>query len=329
MNEININEMLNTELEKVSVCIKDLLKSKNRIMQSVMNWVVRSKGKMLRPQMVILCSKFGDEEKDVSELAALVEILHMATLVHDDVIDDAEKRRGLLSVQKKFGKNMAVYSGDFMLFSSLGKIGERLSNDEVRIYYSKFYPLMEQICDGELGQNAMLYNINITENKYLSNIKGKTAAMFEFACGLGAAAAKCSENVEKNLSEFGLNYGILFQIMDDLLDYKSSVGIIGKPVYQDFENGIYTLPVIYALENASCRKEIIKIKKAVKKNGFTSELTDRLTEAIVKADGFKRCFERAENFYNNARNALAELPCTAERKYMEALLDKLYSDIQG
>lgn len=313
---------LEREMEKVNRHIKRLLKSDNAKMQEVMDWVLQEKGKQLRPKLVLLSSKFGKSQNDATEFAAILEIVHMASLVHDDVIDEADTRRGKLSVQKKFGKNMAVYAGDYMIFAAFGS-GNLEYNEDFR----KLYKTMNQICYGELGQNEWLYNMDISVEEYIRNITGKTASMFQLACEVGGIIGEADKETAKNLADYGKYFGILFQIQDDLLDYRSDEKTIGKPIYQDFANGIYTLPILFALKDVELKRRLLKMKSQIEGKGITKMQCDELTEIIQSANGFEKCYEKAREYYDLAKKALESLPEQDEKEYLQMLIDNIYEKI--
>lgn len=200
---INIEDVpgLETELQMVNTHIERLCRSNNKSMQKMLDWVLNARGKQIRPILTLLCARLKGKAVDATEVAAVIEICHTASLIHDDIIDEADTRRGQLSVQKKFGKEMAVYAGDFMIFSTIRRTG--LKN---KPWYGLMFDKLETMCDGEVSQFDNRYNTEITEEKYIENILGKTSAMFSIACGSGAYEGKCkdsevlaAERLQKNL----------------------------------------------------------------------------------------------------------------------------------
>jgi heptaprenyl diphosphate synthase len=268
---------------------------------------------------LLLSARFGDAAIDVTEYAAIIEIIHMASLVHDDIIDDASYRRGRESVQKKYGKKIAVYAGDFMLFSAISTTN--IAFDEK---YRKMNKVLQNLCYGELGQNAWLYNMDITVEQYLKNITGKTASMFELACSIGGMAANAAEKIIQELTDYGKNLGVLFQIRDDLFDFQPAGKVFSKPTHQDFSNGIYTLPVIYAMEDEKCKKRLTAIKKNC---AFNKKDCQEITQIIVSANGFERCYHTAYQYYAAVQKALENLPEQDEKKYLKDLAEKIFADI--
>lgn len=157
--------------------------------------------------LTLLCSRLKGKKVDATEVAAIIEICHTASLIHDDIIDDADTRRGQLSVQKKFGREMAVYCGDFMIFAAMGRTDLR-----IKPWYRAMFSRLEMMCDGEISQYDNQYNTDIKEEKYMENIVGKTSAMFSIACEAGAYEGKCDPDEIEAIDEFAKNLGFLFQI---------------------------------------------------------------------------------------------------------------------
>lgn len=310
-------------LGDVNAAIAEFLHTDNEKMREVMEWVIARKGKQLRPRLVLLSSHFGKGvNKKVVDFAAMLEIIHMASLVHDDVIDDADIRRGAASVQRKFGRSMAVYAGDFMIFAVFSAktflLDPRLNH---------VYATMRRICSGELGQHTNLYNFDITIDQYVANISGKTAGMFELACELGASVGKAPSSAVRRLGEFGHNLGILFQIQDDILDYRAGDGSVDKPTYQDFSNGIFTLPLLFAMESPELKRRLIQIDAETRGKALSKTHQREIDEIIRAGDGFAKCLSAAEPFRQKAAAALSGLPDRVEKDYLASLLDKVYARI--
>ena len=205
---------MKAEMEKVNRHIERLCHSNNASMRKVIDWILEARGKQIRPILTLLCAKLKNKKVDATEMAAIIEICHTASLVHDDIIDDADERRGQLSVQKKFGREMAIYAGDFMIFVTLGRTDFRL-----KPWYRDMFQKLEVMCDGELAQFDNQYNVNISENQYIANIIGKTSSMFGIACGAGAYEGGCNIKEREMVDAFSTNFGLLFQIRDDLMDF--------------------------------------------------------------------------------------------------------------
>lgn len=318
-----VNALLQTDMAAVNTHIERILASENSKMQEIVDWILQARGKQLRPKILLLSSRFGKKNSELVKLAAMLEIVHMASLVHDDVIDNCDVRRGFLSVQKKFGKHMAVYSGDFMIFRVVSEAAKSKGYKK----YLPLYDVFQKLCYGELGQDKALFDVNISESEYIENISGKTASMFEAACELGAIASRATDDVKNNLCIYGKCLGILFQIRDDLLDYISNEEKLGKPVLQDFVNGIYTLPIIYSYADPASKKELAEIRDAVTEKGMTAELEKLLLKKVINEKGLEKTRAKAKEYYITASEALENLPRCTERDMLGKILDAVYNDI--
>jgi len=239
---------------------QELLGSGGRFQREIFRYLLRSPGKGLRPLLVLMCSGFSTSRADVKPLAAGMEMLHLATLVHDDIVDRADKRRGKDSINALWGDGAAVITGD-MLFGKSLKLVERYGNKAVKVYAE----IIERMVSGEFQQMEAVFDYSLTEASYLSIAGKKTAYFFSQCCRLGAWAAGVCQDQVKILERFGFLLGLAFQIQDDIMDWFSSEGELGKPVGQDLRRGIITLPLIKALKLSEKREEI---KKIIDKENF-------------------------------------------------------------
>ena len=205
---------------------------------AVLDDAASSQGKMIRPRLVLMAGSFGTDRDDVRErlykLAAVVEMTHLASLIHDDVVDDAPVRRGKPSVQSKYGKNAAVYAGDFLM----SRITFYLMREGLNRAGMVIAQAVEEMCAGEIGQAMCRYKEDVTIDQYLQNIHGKTVALFRACCRIGAMESGCDERVSRMLESFGECLGFMFQMRDDLLDFVPDSSMIGKKAHQDFREGI-------------------------------------------------------------------------------------------
>ncbi len=236
---------LQNELETVKLLINDKTHSKFKEVQLIIDDVMGNEGKMLRPFLVLLSAQFGQyEEKKIKLLAGAVEILHMATLVHDDIIDEAKLRRNKPSIQSKYGKDMAVYAGDYLLAKSISILNDETFEPE---NVKKLSKAISQICESELMQYQSRFKVMSIKN-YLKVISGKTAALFAVSLYIGALESQCDEKLAKHLGRIGYELGMAFQIIDDLLDFDENQQKVGKSTLSDFTNGYFTIPVLFALK---------------------------------------------------------------------------------
>ena len=268
----------------------------------------QSRGKRLRPGLLLMASRYGtDFEKArdrLCRLGALVELVHMASLIHDDIVDDAPLRRGLPTVQAKYGKDMAVYAGDLIL----SRIVQSLFRDGFTRVGALFGEAVESMCMGELGQMDARFREDATVDQYMHNIYGKTAALCRLACLAGAVESGCSGQIRDRLEELGINFGYMFQIRDDLLDFVSDAGQEGKPTQIDFREGILTLPVLYTMEDETARPQIIDLIRAAKAGNFGMPEEARLRKLVSESGGLARAAADMEMYADRALQAIASLP---------------------
>lgn len=309
---------INRDLVKVNEHIESLCKSNNASMQKVIDWVLASRGKQIRPILTLLCSKLKGKRKDASEMAAVVEIAHTASLIHDDVIDNADERRGQLAVQKKFNREMAVYAGDFMIFVTLGRTNLRL-----KPWYRDMFQNLEVMCDGELAQFDNQWNSDITEEQYISNIIGKTSSMFRIACVSGAHIGGCDETERYSIGEYAANFGLLFQMRDDLMDFVSTRKISLKTVHNDFKFGYYTLPAIHTFANPECGDELRSFAESARIGELENVDDEKINELITKAGGFEYTYKKIKAYASAAIDSLACFPDTKYRRKLEEIIQYL------
>lgn len=307
---------INTELQMVNTHIERLCQSNNESMQKILDWVLKARGKQIRPLLTLICARLKGKSVDVTEVAAIIEMCHTASLIHDDIIDEADTRRGQLSVQKKFGKEMAVYTGDFMIFAAISRTGLRK-----KPYYGSIFEQLERMCDGEVSQFEHRYDIEISEEKYIENIIGKTSAMFCIACETGAYEGKCSDSEISAIKRYAENFGLIFQLRDDLMDFLPTDDLPKKIVHNDFWNGYYTLPAIHTFSDCSNGAKLRQIAMDIK-NGLYSELADNhIAELISSADGFGYTLTRIDQYAEEAKQSLNVFKDSIARKKLLELVD--------
>jgi octaprenyl-diphosphate synthase len=270
-----IKEPIALELQQYDVVFKEIMSSNIKLVDTVVKYIVKHKGKSLRPLLVLLSAKLvGEPVKNTYRVAAIVEMLHSASLIHDDVVDEATVRRGFPSVNAVWKNKVAVLIGDYLLSKCLigATLTERLEVMNILANSAK------RLSKGELLQIEKSIRMNITEEEYLSMISDKTAALIGAAAELGALSASDNKEDSEKLRNFGENLGIAFQIHDDLLDYYGHQSIIGKPVGNDFKEKKITLPLIHSFQKAQ-PKEIKRIKKMLNKGVTRKEVSYIITFA--------------------------------------------------
>jgi heptaprenyl diphosphate synthase len=272
--------------------------------------LLKAGGKRIRPVFVLLAGKFGDYRLDVMKRVAVpLELIHMASLVHDDVIDDAETRRGQLTVKSKWDNRIAMYTGDFIHGKAL-TIAAQLPDPQIHQILSN---ALVQMCIGEMEQIRDFFNTEQTIRNYLLRIRRKTALLIAISCQLGAVAASADSQTSNRLYRYGYNVGMAFQIGDDLLDLYGTEKQIGKPPGSDMRQGNITLPVLLALQDPSIRDPLLKEIASIREHGGKKD-AGRAIELIRKSDGGDLADQLANRYIKKALQALEGLPNVAAKK---------------
>ncbi len=263
----------------------------NGLIKNMLDHLLETEGKCLRAGLTILTGKIRNGDRDrMINAAAAFEMLHMATLAHDDVIDDSKMRRGKESIQSKFGKDVAVYTGDYIIVKAFRFISE----EKIEILPT-FARGFERICEGEIIQNLNKNNGNITFKEYLKVISGKTATLFSMCAWAGAHIGNMEEKEKRQLASSGKHIGMAFQIMDDCRDYLGDEKSLQKKPGSDIENGIYTLPLILALKS----KEIPNLREMM-----TEGKIEEIFYAIKKSNSIDEAKKIAQRYLNKAVDEL-------------------------
>lgn len=312
----SIKKPIAQELEIFESRFKDSMKSSVSLLDTIMNYIVKRKGKQMRPMFVLLTSKAcGEINEKTYRGASLVELLHTATLVHDDVVDDSFKRRGFFSINALWKNKIAVLVGDYLLSKGLVL---SLENDD-------FYELkllshaVRQMSEGELLQIEKTRGLNFSEEIYFDIITKKTASLIASCCAIGAAASgKADENQVEKMREFGELVGIAFQIKDDLFDFGDDD--VGKPLGIDIKEKKLTLPLIYALNKAdkSTRKHYTHI---IRKQNKNEKKVREVIDFVRSSGGIEYARNSMKSYQERALNILAELPDSESKESLRLLVE--------
>ncbi|WP_054743748.1 polyprenyl synthetase family protein [Cellulosilyticum ruminicola] len=296
------------ELEAVIDLMDKNAYCKDKVIENSIKELVHTSGKMLRPGFSIIASKFGNYESERTQvLAAILEMFHMATLVHDDVIDEAKLRRGRETIQSKYGKNYAVYIGDYLFCICFKLLAQTASLHSIQMDSKA----MSRICLGEVEQLNSRFDQTATVKDYLKRISGKTAELFALSLYLGAAESECNKNMSRLFWNIGYNIGMAFQIIDDVLDYTSVNEVLGKESNHDVKEGVYTLPLIYALE-----KKPQVLVDLLSKESYTNEDVELVKHLVFKYEGVEKARVLAKKYTAKAFKLIAKLP---DNQYKEML----------
>lgn len=312
------NSDLNKKLEEVREKIENEIRIGDRYLNGSLDYVKATTGKMLRPMLLLAGASFGKKKlsKRVIDLAAAVETLHIATLVHDDIIDEAKLRRGQQSIQAKYSKEYAVYMGDFLLSRCFLMLSQLDIERELAVKIAK---AVNQICLGEMKQNKWRYDMEITPLDYLKIISGKTAALFSLSLSSGAYHTKAKFETVKLLAKIGFKIGMAFQLIDDVLDYEGDANLVGKEVKSDIIRGYYSLPLIFALRTE--KKE--KIKSILNDNEIDDIKINHLIKAIIESSGIHKTKELAKRYTDDALRLIKKLPDCDGKEVLEEMIPKL------
>ena len=307
-------QLIDQDLTKFEDYFKVAVKSNAPLLDRIMQYIVKRKGKQMRPMFVLLSAKLGGEiTTSTYRAASLVELLHTATLVHDDVVDESPERRGFFSINALWKNKIAVLVGDYLL--SKGLLLSLNNNDyKVLQILSEAVKLMSE---GELLQMEKSRNLNLDEDIYYNIIKGKTASLLSSACGAGASTTFSDEKYIEKMQQFGENVGMAFQIKDDLFDYSSEN--VGKPTGIDIKEKKLTLPVIYTLSHCdkSLRKKIIYI---IKNQNRDKEKVKFVIDTVKQTGGIEYAKNKMIFFRDEALRLLYEFEASDTRDALEDLV---------
>jgi octaprenyl-diphosphate synthase len=310
-----IKAPVRTEMETFEWKFKESMSSQTPLLDKITHYIIKRKGKQMRPLFVFLTAKvFGEVKESTYTAASLIELLHTATLVHDDVVDDSFERRGFFSINAIWRNKIAVLVGDYLLSKGLMMSVDKGEFELLRIITNA----VREMSEGELLQIEKARKLDITEDVYFDVIRQKTASLLAACCACGAHSA--SENPEdaKKMLLFGEKVGIAFQIKDDLFDYGSGENI-GKPTGIDIKERKMTLPLIYTLNNVdkSTKKKLIR---TVKKYNEDNQKVDELIQVVIKTGGIDYATKRMNQYRDEALEILASFPQNEATKSLEGLV---------
>ena len=300
------------ELSHFEARFKDAVKSNTPLLDRIMRYIVKRKGKQIRPMFVFLSAKlFGATTESTYRAASLVEILHTATLVHDDVVDDAMERRGFFSTYALWKNKASVLVGDYLLAKGLIL---SLEHNDYRILHI-LTDAVQKMSEGELLQLEKARSLNLKEDIYYNIIGYKTASLLASACSAGAWSVTQDDQIAEKMRTFGEQTGIAFQIKDDLFDYASED--VGKPTGNDIKEKKMTLPLIYTLNNTD-RGTKQKIINIVKNNNNDKKKVNWILDVVKQTGGIRYATEKMNEYKQNAIDILKQCP---DNQYRDGLID--------
>lgn len=303
-----------TEMEEFEQKFRKSMRSNVMLLDKITSYIVRRKGKQMRPLFVFLSAgASGEIGESTYRGAALIELLHTATLVHDDVVDDSHYRRGFFSINALWKNKIAVLVGDFLLSRGLLLSLDNNDFDLLKIVSNA----VKEMSEGELLQMEKARKLDITEEIYYEIIRQKTASLITACCRVGAASAGADQETIERMTHFGENVGMAFQIKDDLFDYGTYE--IGKPTGIDIREKKMTLPLIYALNQVN-RAEKKRIRSMIRRSADEPKLVSEVIDFVRASGGIKYATTVMDDYHQKANELLAQFPESPYRTSLEQLV---------
>lgn len=310
-------ELIGDELRQVEQQFKKDLASDVPLIRKVGEYVLSSGGKRIRPALLLLSAKLCEYHGDRHvPLASVIEFIHTATLLHDDVVDNANIRRGIASANTLWGNEASVLVGDFLFSKSFSLMVADGDLNVLRVLSGA----TTMIAEGEVLQLVCTSDLSLTEERYIEVVKCKTAVLISAACQAGAILGKVSPGLEQALSEFGMELGIAFQLMDDVLDYAANQAEFGKCIGHDLEEGKITLPLIHTLQLCTAN-ERERIGEIVTAQELSDDDFQFVFDAVHRYGGIEFTVNRAREYTNRATSALDPFPSSPVKAALVELAD--------
>ncbi|MFZ2322083.1 MAG: polyprenyl synthetase family protein [Ignavibacteriaceae bacterium] len=312
----DISSPVKSELDRFNEIFKDSMRSNVGIVDLISRYIIRQKSKKIRPLLVLLSAKLaGEISERTYRGAVLVELLHTATLIHDDVVDNADKRRSLWSINALFKNKVAVLMGDYLLSRGLMIAINGMDFDFLGVITNA----VKRMSEGELLQIRKTRKLDIDEETYFKVISDKTASLLETCCSIGAMSTTENRDYIEALQNFGHYIGMSFQIRDDILDYEGSTSVIGKPVGGDIKEKKITLPLIYSLNKVS-KNEAARVRKILK-NGNDKTKVKEIIQFVKENKGIDYALSVSSEYSLKAKQSLNIFPHSQTKLAMESLVD--------
>jgi octaprenyl-diphosphate synthase len=317
-----IFEPIRADLEKVDREFGRHVESQVELIPTIGRYIQTSGGKRIRPAVLLMASRLSGYEGDRAILyAAVVEFIHTATLVHDDIIDDSDLRRGRLAVHSRWGNDITVLLGDYLYIKSMAMA---LTHDELDIIRLLCDVTLRMI-EGELYQLTKNGDADITEDEHFDIIRRKTAYLFGGCAQIGGMLGKVTGDQAQVLREYGFNLGIAFQLVDDLLDFTGDARAVGKPIGSDLREGKVTLPLIHLLSQANDGNGSRIVRDIIASRNVTEDQWSELLCALKEHASIDYAYRRASEFAERAKKPLYAFPASSERDALLALPDYILS----
>ncbi|KKE79341.1 heptaprenyl diphosphate synthase component II [Oceanobacillus caeni] len=303
---------LKKDLDFIETSLHQTIQANHPILRNASTELLNAGGKRIRPVFVLLSGQLGEFDiEKIKKVAVSLELIHMATLVHDDVIDEAELRRGKPTIKKRFGNRVAMYTGDYILARALEEITS-LKNPNVHRILSK---TIVEVCIGEIEQMKDRFNWNQDLKNYLRRIKRKTALLIATSCQLGGVVSGLSDKESRKMFQYGYYIGMSYQIIDDILDFTSTSKVLGKPAGNDLLQGNITLPILYGMQNEDFNR-LLKRTFHNPENVSKKEMNEIINK-LQSVGAIEKSYELSELYLKKALHTLKSLPDKKARKTLE------------
>ncbi|MEW9111337.1 MAG: heptaprenyl diphosphate synthase component II [Cytobacillus gottheilii] len=303
---------LNSDINVIEEALENAIQAQSPLLHQASLHLLQAGGKRLRPVFVLLAGKFGDYDiNKMKDVAVSLELIHMASLVHDDVIDDAELRRGQLTIKAKWDNRIAMYTGDYIFARAL----ELISNIDKPYAHQILSNTLVELCIGEIEQIKDKYNFDQNLRSYLRRIKRKTAILIAVSCQLGAIAADVEEELHKKLYKIGYYIGMSYQIIDDVLDFIGTEQELGKPAGGDLLQGNITLPALFASENKQIHDKMVNVSEHT-----TREQIQEIITLIKNSGAIERSLKVSDQYLQKALVLIDELPTNRSKRAFRDLV---------
>ena len=313
MQSVSFYEPVKERLEKVNDSLTEMAKKKHPFLARLLDHTFSTPGKNIRPAITLLASNFyPHDERNTEKMATGVELLHIASLIHDDTVDGAMLRRGKMTISSLWGPKAAVLAGDYIFAASATLVCDTGNIRVIR----RFAETIMELSSGELQEMAETYNPEQSMQGYLVRIYNKTASLFTTAAESGAILSGAPEACSQSMRSYGHNLGMAFQVVDDILDFDGTEEEIGKPIGSDLANGVVTLPTLIAMQRRSCCDAV----KRVLANPDDEDLMKEVVSLIQNESVLEESYEFASRYCEKALANLSGLPPCPSRDSLEELV---------
>lgn len=305
-------------MQRVEEKLMECTSCDNALLNKLSVHLIAAGGKRLRPLLVVLSASLGEaSEEAVINAATASELIHLASLIHDDIIDNAKERRGVPSVNSITSNHNAILSGDFLFATAFGLLTATGNLDVVRIMSDT----VKIMCEGQVQEIRNLFNFRLSEEQYMQHIRKKTGSLLSACCKIGARLANLTPTIEHILEIYGEELGYAFQILDDIMDYTFTKDLIGKPVFQDISQGVLTLPLIKALQDEEYGEEISATlsPRALADQGRTHTVMELISNTLA----LSYSKNKAKHYLDSANSHIMLLPDSPCKKALRTIIESI------